>query len=149
MKALGTFLHMTPQEKRLVVEAVITLAVCGMRMRLQSFGQLKAWAIQCGDGTTPAERLAWAVQVASRRVPGSTCLSQALSLQHLLSRNGHCSELRIGVGNSDGGFTAHAWLSLNDRILIGGSVLENYKLLAMWSTRGDLVHGASSGPTLQ
>jgi Transglutaminase-like superfamily len=149
MKALDTLLRMTPQERKLVVKAVITLALCGMRMRVQGFGQLKAWAIQSGNGTTPAEQLAWAMKVASRRVPGNTCLSQALSLQHLLSRNGHCSELRIGVGNSDGRFTAHAWLTLNDRVLIGGSVLENYKLLAMWSTRGGLVHDAPRGPSSQ
>jgi hypothetical protein len=94
------------------------------------------------------EQLTWAVKVASRRVPGVTCLSQAIALQRLLSGNGRCSELRIGVDNSAGRFTAHAWLILNDRILIGGSALENYKLLATWSARSGLAREGSERPNL-
>ena len=43
----------------------------------------------------------------------ATCLCKALALQRLLARNGHHSELRIGVDKVDGQFTAHAWLVHN------------------------------------
>lgn len=138
MKAFNTFFHMTSQERTLVLRAVITLVSCGVRMRSQSFEQLQRWATQCGSGAARAEQLTWAIGVASRYVPGATCLSKALALQHLLSGNRHHSELKIGVDNSEGRFTAHAWLTLNDRILMGGTALENYKMLVAWSTREGL-----------
>jgi hypothetical protein len=65
-----------------------------------------------------------------------TCLCKALALQHLLSRNGHDSELRIGVDKADGKFTAHAWLVYRRRVLIGGAEMQNYKLIATLTTGG-------------
>lgn len=148
MSALRTFIRLTPKDQKLVLRAIIVLAVCWVRLRIQAIEKIRAWAARPGNGAIPAQQLTWAVKTASRRVPRVTCLSQALALQHLLSGNGHCSELRIGVDNSDGQFTAHAWLILNDRVLIGGSALENYKLLAAWSARGGLVGSGPEGPKL-
>jgi hypothetical protein len=67
-----------------------------------------------------SSQLRWAVLAASRFIPASTCLVQALALQILLTRAGHVSDLRLGVASSStDGVTAHAWLEYEGRVLIG------------------------------
>lgn len=66
------------------------------------------------------DELGWAVLAASRLVPASTCLVQAIALQTLLARGGLASELRLGVSSSStDGMAAHAWLEYDGRVLIG------------------------------
>lgn len=64
-------------------------------------------------------RIEWAVRVASRAVPGTTCLTQALALHRLLSRYRYPSVVQVGVRNIDGRFTAHAWVEYDGRPLLG------------------------------
>jgi hypothetical protein len=53
----------------------------------------------------------WAVDAASRLVPGPACLSRALAAQALLERRGHRAELRIGFRREpDGRLAGHAWV---------------------------------------
>jgi hypothetical protein len=136
LKPLKTFIRFTRQDRALVLRAAITLVACWVRLRVQGTEEIRAWAARPGNETVSAKRLAWAVKTVSLRVPGTTCLSKALALQHLLSKNGHRSEVIIGVDNSHAGFSAHAWLLFDDEILIGEDSVENYKLLAAWSTHG-------------
>jgi hypothetical protein len=68
----------------------------------------------------PADQLRWAVQAAARRIPGATCLTQALALHILLRRHGHNACLQIGVAPAAGRpFRAHAWIECDNRILLG------------------------------
>ena len=75
------------------------------------------------------ERLAWAVQAAARRVPGATCLTQALALHRLLAKAGHASEIRIGVAKGErGSLESHAWVVCDGRVLVGdGGDLARYE----------------------
>ena len=69
----------------------------------------------------PLERLTWAVEAASRRIPHASCLTQAVSAQLLLRHFGYASQLCLGVARSaDGVFAAHAWVESCGRIIIGG-----------------------------
>ena len=136
LKPLTTFIGFTRQDRALVLHAATTLVVCWVRLRVQGIEEIRAWAARPGNGMVAAKQLAWAVKTVSLRVPGTTCLSKVLALQHLLSENGHRSEIIIGVDNSHGRFSAHAWLLFDDEILIGGDLVQNYKLLAAWSTHG-------------
>lgn len=71
--------------------------------------------------------MVWAVEVVSRRSPGSTCLVQALAAQLLLARYGHPSLLQIGVARPDQGMLkAHAWLEHEGTVLIGDLNLHEY-----------------------
>lgn len=81
----------------------------------------------------------WARQVArrierlARLVPGATCLTQALALQFVLARTGHASLLQIGVRkDADGAFSAHAWVTCNDRVVLGqrGTQLADFTPIA-------------------
>jgi hypothetical protein len=72
-------------------------------------------------------RIGWAVRAASRRVPGASCLTQALAVQLLLARRGMSSELKLGVAIDDEeGFQAHAWVLVEGRALVGGTGVERY-----------------------
>jgi hypothetical protein len=138
VKWLRAFAQLTRQERRLLLEAFITLAVCRARLRAQNIEKLQVWATRAGNSTIAVDRLAWAVEVASKRMPGATCLCRALALQRLLAKNGYGSELRIGVEKNDDRFGAHAWLVRGGQVLIGASELGKYELLAAWRSKTDL-----------
>jgi len=79
----------------------------------------------------PAERIAWAVTVASRYVFRATCLVQAMATQVLLAGEGMSSILRIGVMKGEhSSIEAHAWVESGGLIIIGGSELIPYATLA-------------------
>lgn len=69
----------------------------------------------------PVGRLCWAVQAAARRIPGASCLTRALALQHLLACAGQSSRVRIGVAKNASGLESHAWLESRGEILIGNT----------------------------
>ena len=82
------------------------------------------------DETSP-ERCARAVRRASRLVPGSGCLPQAIASQCLLRRDGWTSQIVFGVAqDKDGGLEAHAWLWNDGRIVVGGEPADRYTPLA-------------------
>ena len=60
-----------------------------------------------------------AIEIAARRIPRATCLTQAIAAQLLLARYGNASTLRLGVLTSSGQFKAHAWVEHNGGIVIG------------------------------
>ena len=66
------------------------------------------------------DSVAWAVVAASRFVPGTACLTQALASQILLAERGVQADLHIGVARDQHGFRAHAWVKSGDRI-VGGA----------------------------
>lgn len=69
-----------------------------------------------------ANRIAWAVGVASRYVPAATCLPQALAVRMLLRQQGHPARLHIGVAKGERGqLEAHAWVESQGGIVIGNS----------------------------
>jgi hypothetical protein len=82
------------------------------------------------DETSP-ERCARAIRRASRFVPGSSCLPQAIAAQCLLRREGWTSQIVFGVAqDKDGDLEAHAWLSNDGRIVVGGEPADHYTPLA-------------------
>jgi len=79
-------------------------------------------ARQCAS-TGELRRVAWGVAAAARFVPYATCLTQALSGQYLLARQGNASTIRIGIERGTGEqLKAHAWLVSDDHIVLGGSI---------------------------
>jgi hypothetical protein len=80
-------------------------------------------------GTPTVAEIGWAVRAAGRRLPGGTCLVEALAAQLLLARHGHRSDLKIGVAQSEGNFEAHAWVEIDGRIVVGGRKQMRYATL--------------------
>lgn len=134
MSMLATVRRLTLGDWRLFFQAFLTLAICRARLRCQNFATVRAWASSKGRGAAPINRLAWSIEAASKRMNGTSCLSKALALQHMLAQNGHESELRIGVDKSGGLFAAHAWLVYRGQVLVGGSEIGAHTLLAAWTS---------------
>lgn len=132
MGAVATFLGLPAADRRLLLRALATIVRVRVLLRLQPVDRLRAWAQQKKPGHAPPGQLAWAVRTAARRVPGATCLVQALALQRLLSQQGHASELHIGVARHDQSFEAHAWLTHHGEILIGADRHEDFTPLVAW-----------------
>jgi len=82
--------------------------------------------VEVAHPRVPASLIAWAVEAVSRRVPGATCLTQALAAKLLLRCFGQDAQLCLGVArSSDRTFRAHAWLERNGRPLLGGAGVQS------------------------
>lgn len=94
---------------------------------------LARWARSGGTpGVEPAmptarpvpERLAWAVATAARRLPGATCLVQALTADAMLRRRGYRAAVRFGVRAGRGRphpIEAHAWVECEGSVVLGAT----------------------------
>lgn len=87
------------------------------------------------DDSPSVDRIVWAIEAASRRIPHATCLTQAVVGQLLLRHYGHDSRLCLGVARTQKGeFAAHAWLECEGRKVIGGQQSTGFSRLPELST---------------
>lgn len=123
-------------DRWLVVEAVILIGIVQAGLRTLSFVALcrllDAVKRRRSGLPRPAQRIAWAVNVAARLVPGRTCLHVALVADVMLCRRGCQSTLRLGVKKRRGPaapLEAHAWVESDGAIVAGElETLDEYKL---------------------
>ena len=65
--------------------------------------------------------------LANRTPWASTCLVKALAAAHMLNKREIPQKLHIGVARTPAGnFNAHAWLSVDGEIIVGGGNLEDF-----------------------
>lgn len=125
---LRRFFTLPRREQLLLVLALLALA--GVRVALRCLpldrvqGGLAALAGRFGrflpQPPPPPTRIAEAIRLAARYLPGSTCLPQALAAHFLLSLYGHAARFHIGVARrEDGRFEAHAWVADDSGVLVG------------------------------
>jgi hypothetical protein len=119
------YVALPAQERRRLLQAAFVVAIARLALWMLPFRWVCAQMslskpASLLHGMAPAAQWAWAVRVAARRIPGATCLTQALALQWLLARAGHSARIHVGVA-TDGarGFEAHAWLESEGEILLG------------------------------
>lgn len=93
--------------------------------------------------TVAAGRIVWAVSAMGRRVPGTTCLVEALAAHCMLRRHGHRPALKIGVRRGAVvALDAHAWVECGGAVVIGRSAaLTEYAVLSQVS--GVAAHGVA------
>lgn len=143
MRNIILFIKMPLRHKRLIIEACVYLVWAALLVRLVPF---KRWAHHLGNSQTDAPnhidlvrlkqaaRVSWAIQrVYPRLFWKSTCLMNATALQHMLARRQIPSTLHLGVlmdHESDERMKAHAWVSVNNAILIGAFGNEPYQPIA-------------------
>jgi Transglutaminase-like superfamily len=127
MPALKKFLSLDSSERLLLLEIFVFVWVASTILRLLPFAIVqKLFASRAAPPGRvhrwyPIERLLWAIAVAGRYVPGTTCLSLALAGRMILNRYGYKAHIHIGVAKDDAGsFGAHAWLESEGTIVIGG-----------------------------
>jgi hypothetical protein len=118
---LATRLSLTILPSRVIIRAVARISSARQGDRVTSLFPKAPAAPRAAsaDRVVDARRIIWAVERASLRIPGATCLTQALSAHILLCKHGHSSNLCLDVARNDRGvFRAHAWLESEGRIVI-------------------------------
>jgi hypothetical protein len=123
MPLVRTLLRLGGRERQLALQAAIVLA--GITLALRFFPPLQWWLLRKAgrpvrshmDRVSP-ESISWAVTAAGRRIPGATCLAEAIAACWLARRHGHDAMLRIGVAPGCK-VKAHAWVECGDKILVG------------------------------
>lgn len=126
MKALRRFLALDVSDKLFLAGCLTTVATVRLCLTILTYKRMRVWLpprpVQGIPAAGELKRVAWGVRIAARLVPGASCLTQALSGQFILARQGKSSQVRIGVARDDQGrFIAHAWLVSEDRIVLGGA----------------------------
>lgn len=118
-----------------LAQAVVWCSLLALLLRLYPLRRVlrivERWSVARCRGThaptttqisTEAKAFVWAIPAAARRVPGATCLVQAIAGRVMLCARGVDSALRIGVApNGTGQLTAHAWVEVAGRPVIGGA----------------------------
>jgi len=142
--SLATFLGRVTQtswrERLILAEAVTSLAASALAIRLVPFRVLVRKASGAGAGrkhdtqgsALSVEKLHWAIKASAPYLPWKTaCFQEGLALHAMLRRRGLASVLHYGVGQSPGrGLTAHVWVSVDGRILIGEEEAGSHACLA-------------------
>ena len=127
MSRLSKFLHLSSAEKTLLIRAWILLGITRFCLSVFRFDILRkvltvvSPLVVQGNKEFTDDQLARIVGIASRYVPKTTCLAQALTLQHLLRQSGRKTSLHIGVNRGTGGrLDAHAWVESRGKVITGG-----------------------------
>ncbi len=128
MRRILKFLHLPSTDRRVLVKSAFLLIIVRLGLSILPFKTLldfidsmkpKAAGGSSVDMMSP-DRLVWAVVVASKYIPFTKCLTQALVAQILFAQYGYAAQLRIGV-KKDGRkrLKAHAWVESQGQIVIG------------------------------
>lgn len=126
---LRQFVSLSARRRTLLLQTLCLLSVVRASLSLLPFRVVRAAVARAARSSSPepqappefVEDVVWAIGTASRRVPGASCLTQALATELLLCRRGVPAVLRIGVAEQDGKVAAHAWIEADGRVLVGGS----------------------------
>ena len=128
MTRVHKLLRLPSENRRLLAKSMVMLWVIRVGLWVLSFrtlirlisGMTRTPPKSQAENEDVTARVIWAVTAAGRFVPASTCLTEALATQVLLSQCGQPACLRIGVAKDEGGrLEAHAWVESQGRIVIG------------------------------
>ena len=133
-----------PGEIANALAACLTLGAAWLAVRFLPFRmivQTLGWGGDRSEGDAPwaqkaADELVRAVVRASRRVPWRTvCIHQGIALHWMLRSRGIASQLHYGVGRGDDRLSAHVWVSLAGRILVGEAEAAAHACVATFPAR--------------
>lgn len=124
---LAEYRTLNPDEKRVALAAAAMLAVARAGLSLLPLPTLRdrmgRWAPvkEAWLRRVSADRVGRLVAAVGRRLPvPTTCLSEAVVCEALLSRAGRRAALRIGVTRDQGGgLASHAWVECGRTVVIG------------------------------
>jgi hypothetical protein len=125
---LRKFLALTRADQWLLIKASLLIGAIRLGLWWLPFHTLRRLLTRLAHAptTSPAndqgtvDRLTWAVRVAGRYVPKTTCLVRALAAQVLLARRGQPARLHIGFTREEAGaLKGHAWVERQGRFVMG------------------------------
>jgi len=128
MRALIRFLRLDGTERLLLLKTFAWVWIASVILRLLPFAVVQSLSASRTtrnghlQGRRPIGRILWAIDVANRYVPGTSCLSLALAGRKMLNKEGYPAHLHIGVAKDlASSFAAHAWVESGGKIVIGGN----------------------------
>ncbi|MDO9496295.1 MAG: lasso peptide biosynthesis B2 protein [Nocardioides sp.] len=142
MSRLEKLRRLTPRQRRLVAETVLSLVSSVLQVRLLPFGRVASWHgwVPSDEGTDLTEaQVETALEIkrfvgaVARRTPWtSSCLMQSLSAATLLRRRGIGSVTYLGMAPKPEGYDAHSWTVAGDRCITGGPGRQRFTVVASY-----------------
>ena len=136
MNPFRRFGHRHVKSWSALIEALLLAVFVRIGLRTAPYARLREWLERMARvkarTPSPVADVTWAACAAGRRIPGTTCLAEALVTYTMLRRHGHEPLLRIGVRQSDQRLLeAHAWVECNGQIVMGQiPQIADYAMLA-------------------
>lgn len=122
-------------------EAIVALIGARLAVRLVSARNLLAWADRRPAKVNrfiayEASQVAYAVeQMGAKRWIEANCLPRALAAHWMLRRRGIVSKLCLGVAREKQQLSAHAWIELEQAIVVGGVEAPKYQKMIEFGGR--------------
>jgi Transglutaminase-like superfamily len=142
MRRLKRFAQLSGAEKRILIRVWFVVGMVRAALCVLPAGAARRVAARAATGATGSvEQLMWAVEIASRYLPGATCLTQALTAQALLTQAGFPSQVEIGVAKDknkdkdDHRLLAHAWVVCYGQVVLGGQQPNHYNSMIVWDSQ--------------
>lgn len=143
MKDLQKFLELPRVHQGLLLRSALVIVGLQIGLQVLGFGRMQQLLRRLEERAggrrrpPPPELLAWSIRTVGNRLPGASCLVQALAAQLLFRREGYPVSLVIGVArNPASGLEAHAWVHGQGQIWVGGLEATRFMpLAAMGSNR--------------
>lgn len=136
LRRIRKFFAYSFQEQVLIIKAFGVVLLIRLGLKLLSFGQFRhlyASLLHPTDATITSDnrisQFVWAIGCVSYSL-SAVCLPQALALKFFL-RKDHSAEIVIGVDTQEG-FSAHAWVEKNGKVLIGDSPQIHFQPIWKW-----------------
>jgi hypothetical protein len=136
--------HLSWQDRFLLLEAILWLAIAGIAIAVLPFrhvGFLAARPIRRPKlSQAPANKvqcIRWAIITTAARVPWrALCFQQGLAAQFMLRRRGIPSVIYYGAAQDDrSGLCAHVWVRYGDVDIIGGEIAQRFAILATFPSQ--------------
>jgi hypothetical protein len=143
MRLLKRFIQLTGAERRILIRVLLVVGVARAALWALPLEKARRAVARASAGVVggSVEQVVWAVRVASRYLPGATCLTQALAAQALLTHSGFPAQVEIGVAKDSAKdsdeekvrqFRAHAWVVCHGQVVLGGQPGPRYNSLIVW-----------------
>ncbi|MBE9052605.1 lasso peptide biosynthesis B2 protein [Nostocales cyanobacterium LEGE 11386] len=128
MRRMRKFLHLSVGDRYFLIKTLFLLGAIRLGLGILPFNKLLKLLTKISQPSQRVQsihqvsvnKIVWAVNAATRYVPGAKCLARALTTQVLMSRYGYLPEFRIGVAKGETGkLEAHAWIEYQGLVVIG------------------------------
>lgn len=139
MPSLKRYLRLPLQEQWLLVESALLLTAAVVAVNVVPFSRLQWWIRRehplQARGKFSRQQICWAMATATRVIPFTRCLAEALAMQCLMRHFGYEPVMRIGVCKRENGeFAAHAWIEHEGQVIMGADhqALDQYQRLPVF-----------------
>lgn len=132
---------LSPADAALLAEAAALLVFFRVALRFFSVQRLTAWMGGRAAGELPGgerrrqaiRRVEWAVGAIVRHAPFTfVCFPQSLAAYFMLRRRHVGSKLFYGVTREERILTAHTWIKVDERTVVGGEAEARFTVLAIF-----------------